>query len=148
MTLEEIKVWADYVKDKNHNWPSILDDKEHMLHWTGRLYIARALFKDYQEYDGAYVIMKEIYLDNEIRYSNDLFGSYEEYMEDKVTFFKDMAELTYIVTQEAARSIPFIDEALIMLDSSESVGPYIDEKEYERLKASYLEKAKEEQDKV
>lgn len=143
MTLEEIKVWVDYIKRKNHTWPSILDDKEHMLHWTGRLYIARALFKDYQEYDGAYLIMNEIYLENEIRYSNDLFGSYEEYMEDKVIFFRDMAELSYMVTKDPAQSIVLIDAALSMLDSSESIGPYIDQREFEELRLSYLDKEKQ-----
>lgn len=144
MTQEEIKVWVDYVKARTDNWPSILDNVQHMSHWMGRLYIGRALFRDYEEYDGAYEILQEIYLGNEIRHNRDLFGSYEDYIEEKVHFFKDMAELTYIVTKEAARSIPFIDEALIMLDSSESVGPYVDVKEFKQLKKDYTEKAKQE----
>ncbi len=142
MTQEEIKVWIDYVKDKDENWPNILDDEDHMAHWMGRLYLGRRLFKEYKEYEAAYNILKEIYLDNEIRHNRDLFGSYEDYIEEKVDFFKDMAELTYIVTKEAARSIPFIDEALIMLDGSESVGPYVDYKEFEKLKQDYIEKSK------
>lgn len=144
MTLQEIKVWIDYVKERKDNWPSILDDEKHMLHWMGRLFLGRILFRDYQEYDGAYFIMKEIYLQNEIRHNRDLFGSYEDYIEEKVNFFKDMAELTYIITKEAAQSIPYIDEALIMLDSSESILPYIDEKDFKQLKNSYLEMAKKE----
>lgn len=144
MTHEDLKIWIDYIKQRTDNWPAILDDKEHMSHWLGKLYLGRTLFRDYEEYDGAYAILKEIYLGNEIRHNRDLFGSYEEYIEEKVNFFKDMAELTYIVTKEAARSIPFIDEALIMLDSSESVGPYVDQKEFEQLKRDYQEKAQEE----
>lgn len=144
MTQEEIKIWVDYVKRKTDNWPAMLDNEKNMSHWMGRLYLGRALFRDYQEYEGAYDILKEIYLGNEIRHNRDWFGSYEDYIEEKVNFFKDMAELTYIVTKEAARSIPFIDEALIMLDSSESVGPYIDQKEFKQLKKDYAEKAKQE----
>lgn len=141
MTLEEMKVWVDYLKTKTDNWPAILDDEGHMMHWMGRLYMGRILFRDYKEYEGAYSILQEIYLGNEIRHNRDWFGSYEDYIEEKVTFFKDMAELTYLVTKEPARSIPFIDEALIMLDGSESVSPYIDQKEFKQLKKDYLEKA-------
>lgn len=144
MTQEEIKVWIDYVKDKDVEWPNILDDEDHMAHWMGRLYLGRRLFKEYEEYEAAYDMLKEIYLANEIRHNRDLFGSYEDYIEEKVDFFKDMAELSHIVTKEAARSIPFIDEALIMLDGSESVGPYVDYKEFEKLKQDYIEKSKQE----
>ena len=144
MTPQALKVWIDYVKQQTDDWPHILDDERYMAHWMGRLYLGRTLFRDYKEYDAAYEILKEIYLGNEIRHNSDWFGSYEEYMEEKVNFFKDMAELSYIVTKEAARSIPFIDEALIMLDASESVGPYVDVKEFKQLKKDYQEKAQEE----
>lgn len=144
MTPEEMKIWVNYVKEREENWPPILDDEEHMLHWLGRLFIGRALFKDYKQYEGAYVILKEIYLNNEIRHTSDLFGSYEDYIVEKVDFFKDMAELTYIITKEAAQSIPYIDEALIMLDGSESVSPYVDQNEFKKLRKYYVEKSLEE----
>lgn len=143
---QEIKTWADYLKKNTENWPSILDDEEHMVHWMGRLYIGRTLFKTFKEYDAAYPIMKEIYLQNEIRYNRDLFGSYEDYIEEKVNFFKDMAELNYIITKDPAQSIPFIDEALIMLDGAESVSPYIDQNEFKNLREKYLSMAKKEQE--
>lgn len=138
MTSQELKKWIDYVKSETDSWPPILDDEEHMLHWMGRLFIGRLLFRNYKKYEPAYSIMKKIYLNNEIRYNRDLFGSYEDYIEEKVNFFKDMAELTYIITKEAAQSIPFIDEALIMLDSAESVSPYIDHKEFKNLRQQYV----------
>ena len=144
MTQEEMTVWIDYVKQRTDNWPAMLDNEEHMSHWMGRLYLGRALFRDYEEYDGAYAILNEIYLGNEIRHNRDWFGSYEDYIVEKVGFFKDMAELTYIVTKEAAKSVPFIDEALNMLDGSESVGPYVDLNEFKQLKKDYQEKAQEE----
>lgn len=144
MTQEELKIWIDYVKQRTDNWPAILDNQEHMSHWMGRLYLGRALFRDYKEYEGAYAVLNEIYLANEIRHNRDWFGSYEDYIEEKVSFFKDMAELTYIVTNEAAQSVPFIDEALNMLDGSESVGPYVDINEFKQLKKDYQEKAKQE----
>ena len=141
MTPQEMDQWINYVKEKKDSWPAILDDQEHMLHWMGRLFIGRELFNEYKEYEGAYAILKEIYLNNEIRHNRDLFGSYEDYIVEKVAFFKDMAELTYIITKEAAQSIPYIDEALIMLDGSESVGPYVDYKEYKELRKYYVEKS-------
>lgn len=144
MTLEEMKQWVEYVKSKDANWPSMLDDEDSIMHWTGRLYVGRELFKKYKEYDGAYKILKELYLANEIRYSSEYFGSYEEYIEEKVTFFIEMAEISYIVTKEAAQSIPYVDEALIMLDGSESVAPYVDAKEINKIKEDYIEKAQNE----
>lgn len=144
MTPQEMDRWIDYVKARKDQWPSILDDREHMMHWMGRLFIGRALFREYEEYEGAYAILKEIHLNNEIRHNRDIFGSYEDYIVEKVAFFKDMAELTYIVTKEAAQSIPYIDEALIMLDGSESVGPYVDPKEFKELRKYYVEKSIEE----
>ncbi len=130
MILEEIKNknWTDYVKDH----------EEHMSHWLGRLFVGQTLFRDYNEYEVAYDILREIYLDNEIRYDRHLFGSYEDYIVEKANFYKDMAELSHIITKEAAQSIPYIDEALIMLDGFESVGPYISIKEIEKLREYYL----------
>ncbi|NLI90257.1 MAG: hypothetical protein GX366_07625 [Epulopiscium sp.] len=144
MTLEEMKQWVEYVKSKDENWPSMLDDEDSIMHWTGRLYVGMELFKKYKEYDGAYKILKELHLANEIRYSSEYFGSYEEYIEEKVNFFIEMAELSYIVTKEAAQSIPYVDEALIMLDGSESVTPYVDAKEINKIKEDYIEKAQNE----
>lgn len=144
MKIEEMKEWIDCVKDNDENWPSVLDDEEYIQHWTGRLYVGQKLFKDCKEYDGAYKILKPMHTNNEIRYSSECFGSYEEYIEEKVLFFIDMAELTYIVTKEAAQSIPFMDEALNMLDASESVSPYIDIKEIKEMRKDYIKKAEKE----
>ena len=141
MTLQELNKWIEYLKEKKDSWPAMLGDEEYMSHWMGRLFIGRTLFREYGEYEGAYAILREIHLNNEIRHNRDLFGSYEDYIIEKVAFFKDMAELTYIITKEAAQSIPYIDEALIMLDGSESVGPYVDHKEYKELRKYYIEKS-------
>lgn len=144
MTLEKMDRWIDYIKARQDEWPSMLDDKNHMQHWLGRLFIGRTLYTEYEEYQGAYEILREIHLNNEIRHNRDLFGSYEDYIVEKVAFFKTMAELSYIVTKEAAQSIPYIDEAIIMLDGSESVGPYVDHKEFKELRKYYVEKSIEE----
>lgn len=143
MISEEMQVWINYVKERADDWPKILDDKDHMSHWLGKVYIGRTLFREYKEYDGAYAILREVYVNNEIRHHRDIFGSYEDYIEEKVHFFKEMAELSYIVTKDPAQSVTYIDEALIMLDASESVGPYVDQREFEQLKRDYLQLVKE-----
>lgn len=144
MTLEEMKEWVECVKRNDENWPSVLNDEEYILHWTGRLYVGQRLFKDCEEYDGAYKILRELYLNNEIRYSSECYGSYEEYIEEKVLFFVDMAMLTYLITKEASQSIPYMDDAINMLDASESVAPYIDIREIKEIRKDYIQKAEKE----
>lgn len=106
-------------------------------HYLSKLYIARELKKlDYEV--EAYEIMRAMYEINEIRFDKTLYASYEDYIEEKVKFFVELAKISYIVTEKPAQSIPYLDEALILLDSEESSYPYISKNEIEKLKKDYI----------
>lgn len=126
-----------YLEARGETLPEFI--KKNPKHWTTRLYIADKLKKHGQE-EVVYKILREIYEENTFRYNKDIHAGYEDYIEEKVNFFKELADLSFKVTGEAKRSIPYLDEALIMLDGSESVNAYIDPKEIQRLKKEYIAK--------
>lgn len=106
-------------------------------HYFSKLYIARVL-RDLEYNKEAYEIMRAMYEVNEVRFDKTLYASHEDYIEEKVRFFVELAKLSYIVTEEPAQSIPYLDEALIRLDSEESSYPYISKTEIEKLKQEYI----------
>ncbi|MGL4797940.1 MAG: hypothetical protein ACRCWY_00880 [Cellulosilyticaceae bacterium] len=105
-------------------------------HWLEQLKEAESL-KSNEQYEEAYSILREIYEKNSFRYDKIIHANYEDYIEGKVTFFVDLAKLSMLVTDTPAQSIPYLDEALIMLDGSESVLPYIDIDDIKRLRSDY-----------
>ncbi|MDF2612936.1 MAG: hypothetical protein K0S71_722 [Clostridia bacterium] len=111
--------------------------KQDCYHWNSRIYMAKLLHNigDTKE---AYTILRDIYEDNSFRFDKDIHGTYEDYIVDKVKFFEQLAQLSMEVTKEPAQSIPYLDEALIMLDGAESVYPYVNPKDIVSLKKSYI----------
>lgn len=110
-------------------------------HWHYALYAA---YKHQEEgqFEEAFSLLRKIYEKNEFHYDKDIHGSYETYVIEKVTFLKELAKLSIEVTKKPQRSIPYLDEALIMLDSYESVHPYINPKEVQKLKDYYMSQIK------
>lgn len=116
-------------------------NKENIEHWHYALYAA---YKHQEEgqLEEAYSLLRKIYEKNEFHYDKDIHGSYETYVIEKVTFLKELAKLSMDVTKKPQCSIPYLDEALIMLDSYESVHPYINPKEVKALKDNYISQIK------
>ncbi len=110
-------------------------------HWLELLKEAEAL-KEQQAYEEAYAILRKLYEQNTFRYDKIIHASYEDYIENKVAFFVDLAKLSMRITNDAAQSIPYIDEALIMMDASESISPFVSMKAIEELKESYEKQVK------
>lgn len=106
-------------------------------HYFSKLYIARAL-RDLEYNEEAYEIMRAMYEINEIRFDKTLYASQEDYIEEKVKFFVELAKLSFIVTEKPAQSIPYLDEALIRLDGEESSYPYISKSDIEKLRQDYI----------
>lgn len=106
-------------------------------HYFSKLYIARKL-RDLNYNQEAYDMMRQMYEMNEVRFDKTLYASHEDYIEEKVKFFVELAQLSYVVTQQPAQSIPYLDEALVRLDSEESSYPYISKTEIEKLKQEYV----------
>ena len=135
MDTDQLLVIKEYLQVKGKVLPEYV--KADYTHWSSRIYIAKLLNEmgDNQE---AYRILRGIYEDNSFGFDKDLHGEYEEYIIQKVKFFEQLAKLSLEVTKEPAQSIPYLDEALIMLDEVESVYPYINPKEIALLKNAYL----------
>lgn len=110
-------------------------------HWNYSLYIAYR-YKEEGHSEEAFHILRRIYEQNDFHYDKDIHGSYETYVIEKVTYLKELAKLSMVVTNKPERSLPYLDEALIMLDGYESVHPYISPKEVEELKDFYLSQIK------
>lgn len=106
-------------------------------HWLEQLKEVERLKKE-EKYEEAYAISRALYERNSIRYDKVLHANYEDYIEGKVSFFVDLAKLSMLVTDCPAKSIPYLDEAIIMLDGSESVLPYVDIDDIERLRRDYM----------
>lgn len=110
-------------------------------HWLEQLKEAEVLERE-EKYEEAYGILRAIYEKNIFRYDKIIHANYEDYIEGKVTFFVDLAKLSMLVTDKPAMSIPYLDEALIMLDGAESVLPYINIGDIEKLRKDYMRLAK------
>lgn len=110
-------------------------------HWLEQLQQADIL-KENEQYDEAYALLRAIYEKNTLRYDKVIHANYEDYIEGKVKFFVDLAKLSMLVTNKPAMSIPYLDEALIMLDGSESVLPYVDIDDIKALRSDYNKLAK------
>ena len=106
-------------------------------HWLEVLQEVEALKKE-ERYEEAYGLLRGIYEKNSMRYGKVIHANYEDYIEGKVKFFVDLAKLSMLVTDQPAMSIPYLDEALIMLDASESVLPYIDIDDIQALRNDYM----------
>lgn len=133
--MKELESYKQILTEAGHTLPEgILNNGEHYL---SKLYIARELIKLEYEVE-AYEIMRGMYEINEIRFDKTLYASYEDYIEEKVKFFVELAKLSYIVTEKPEQSIPYLDEALIMLDSQESAYPYISETAIKNLRRDYI----------
>lgn len=135
MEKEQILALKEYLQNKGKVLPQYVEEAP--LHWNSRLYIARTL-EEIGKKDEAYAVLRRIYEENIFRFDKDIHGAYEEYIVEKVRFFQSLAKLSLEVTKESARSIPYLDEALIMLDGAESVYPYVDPKEIKSLRKMYL----------
>lgn len=137
--MEQNKVLElkQYLEEKGEALPEFVE--QNPTHWTARLYVANRL-KKHNQVESVYKILREIYEENTFRYNKDIHAGYEDYIEEKVNFFKELADLSFKVTGEAKKSIPYLDEALIMLDGSESVNAYINPKEIQKLKEEFIAK--------
>lgn len=127
----------NFLQERQEKLPEFVEKDP--VHWVSRLYVAKVL-KKYDRLQDSYKILRSVYEENTFRYNKDIHGVYEDYIEEKVNFFKELAALSMITTNDARRSIPYLDEALIMLDGMESVHPYINPKEIEKLKEEYKAK--------
>ncbi|MDA3734200.1 hypothetical protein PBV87_22255 [Niameybacter massiliensis] len=105
-------------------------------HYFTKLYVAHKL-ESVDCNEEAYEILRGLYEKSAVRYDRHLFASYEDYLEEKVKYFVSLANLSYSLTGEAAKSLPYLDEALITLDGEESAYPYIDRDEIEKLRDHY-----------
>jgi hypothetical protein len=106
-------------------------------HWFTKLYVADLLQKE-AHYEEAHHLLREVYVENSFQYDKDIHAGYEDYIQEKVQFFVNLAALNMRITQKAKCSVPYLDEALIILDSAESVSPYISYREIEALKEDYI----------
>lgn len=135
MELNKILELKKFLEDKQENLPEFVEKDPN--HWTSRLYVAKVL-KKYNEVEAVYKILRNIYEENTFRYNKDIHGGYEDYIEEKVNFFIELAQLSMTITGDARKSIPYLDEALIMLDGAESVNAYINPKDIQKLKDQYV----------
>ncbi|OON98755.1 MAG: hypothetical protein ATN35_00660 [Epulopiscium sp. Nele67-Bin004] len=101
--------------------------------WSSKLYIANQLDEE-KDTQRIYTILHDIYQEKMFRYDKYMHGAYETYIEQKVKFFLKLALLSIRVGQPPTESIPYIEEALVMLDGAESVYPYISPKEVSLVK--------------
>lgn len=136
---EEMLELKNFLEERQERLPEFVEKDP--VHWVSKVYVAKVL-KKYDRLEDSYKILRSVYEANTFRYNKDIHGVYEDYIEEKVNFFKELARLSMIVTEDARRSIPYLDEALIMLDGMESVHPYINPKEIEELKEVYQAKYK------
>lgn len=124
-----------YLNTKNKHLPKhVIQDP---FHWNSRIYMAN-LLQETGDRQAAYEILRGIYEDNIFEFSKEVYATYEEYIIEKVKFFQQLAQLSIEVTKEPAQSLPYLDEALIMLDGEESVYSYVDPKQILDLKKAYL----------
>ena len=105
-------------------------------HYFAKLYVAHKL-AEVQCEEEAYEILRYLYEKSAVRFDKELYASYEDYVEEKVKYFVSLANLSYKVTGKAARSLPYLDEALIAIDGEESSHPYIDRAEIKKLRDYY-----------
>ncbi len=135
MDREKLILIKEHLQKDNKALPEYVEQDPH--HWYSRVYMAKML-KQQGNAEEAYTLLRSIYEDNTFRFDKGIHGAYEEYIIEKVRFFEQLARLSLEVTKEPERSIPYLDEALIMLDGAESVYPYVNPKDISVLKKSYL----------
>ncbi|WP_069997298.1 hypothetical protein [Cellulosilyticum sp. I15G10I2] len=135
MDRDQLLMIKDYLNARRKVLPEYVEQDPY--HWNSRIYMAK-LLQEIGNTQEAYIILRGIYEDNTFRFDKGIHGAYEEYIIEKVKFFQQLAQLSIEVTKEPAQSIPYLDEALIMLDGAESVYPYVDPKDIKLLKKSYL----------
>ncbi len=92
--------------------------------WQSRLYVANQLDENTDK-ERKYLLLEDIYKEKTFRYNKDIHGAYETYIEEKVKFLLNLAKLSLEIGKPPENSIPYIEEALVMLDGAESVHPYI-----------------------
>ena len=110
-------------------------------HWLQQLQEAEVLKKE-ERNEEAYTLLKSLYEKNTFRYDKIIHANYEDYIEEKVKFFVDLAELSMKVTQKPIMSLPYLDEAINMLDGAESVLPYVNIEDIQKLRQSYMKLVK------
>lgn len=135
MDKSELLIFKSYLIAKSKSLPEYVEEDPY--HWNSRIYMAR-LLQEVGYKKEAYRILRGIYEDNTFRFDKGIHGAYEEYIIEKVRFVQQLAQLSIEVTKEPARSIPYLDEALIMLDGAESVYPYVNPSDILSLKKQYL----------
>ncbi len=96
--------------------------------WQSRLYVANQL-DETSDKERKHALLEDIYKEKTFRYNKDIHGAYETYIEEKVKFLLSLAKLSIEVGKPPENSIPYIEEALLMLDGAESVHPYINPRE-------------------
>lgn len=137
MNKDQLLMIKEFLNAKKKVLPECVE--EDPCHWNSRVYMAKVL-QEIGNIKEAYTLLRSIYEDNSFRFDKGIHGAYEEYIIEKVKFFQQLAQLSIEVTKEPAQSIPYLDEALIMLDGAESVYPYVNPKDIMLLKKSYLSK--------
>lgn len=85
----------------------------------------------------SYETLKEAYDACIFNFHKDFYGTYEEYVIEKVKFLEQLAILAAEVKDNPLDSIKYLDEALFLLDSVESVYPYVSPREIEELRKTY-----------
>lgn len=124
-----------YLEGKGKRIPQYVADQ--LDHWSAMIYIAQLLM-EVTRYETAYELLRSVYQEDTFEFDKDFYGTYEDYIIDRVKLLKDLAKLNWEMTQNAYESIAYLDEASQILDTEESVYPYVSLKEIQQLKKAYL----------
>ena len=104
--------------------------------WYEELVLARKLNGEGEKIK-AYLIYKNIST-NSFKFDKYKYGSYEDYIVDKVRFLIELAILETVIGKKSEESIKYLDQALELLDGMESVYPYIRINEVKVLKQKMM----------
>lgn len=137
MDKEKLLYTKAYLKAKGKMLPKFME--ENVQHWSTRLYMGDMLYLLHKSQE-AYELIKEVYEEKRFTFDKEMYSDYEEYLIEKVKFLMKLASLEIEVTGQVKKSIAYLDEAIALLDSAESVYPYVAPSEIEHLKASYLKR--------
>lgn len=137
MDKEKLLYTKAYLKEKGKMLPKYME--ENMQHWSTRIYMGDMLYLLHKSKE-AYELIKEVYEEKSFIFDKEMYSDYEEYLVEKVKFLMKLAALEVEVTGQVEKSIHYLDEAMALLDSAESVYPYVAPREIEHLKASYLKR--------
>lgn len=135
MKTESLNSVKTYLEACGQSLPSYMTQSNEDLYVS--LYIAKQL-ENLGEKEEAYKILKTIYEAHSFEYDKNVYGIYEDYVEEKTRFLETLAVLNLELTKDLKTSILYIDEALDLLDGEESIAPYVDIKKVKQMKQNYV----------